>query len=239
MNKLVSKQLVDQVKEFEGFSAIPYTDCVGVLTLGYGMTGSLIKGLKSVTKEQASDMLEDILNQWAQPIKADLDSKGVRLTQNQFDALVSISYNIGTAGLLGSTLYRNIVIGIRDTKIITDNFKAWSHDAAGNVIPGLLTRRLVEAKMFLQNTNNTNIEEDDDMRDFTPEQKARQKLFKVPDNNNVVPIGPNITPLNGGKGWIESTDDGRIITHISRVTYEALHSDGSKTVTHLGETRNI
>lgn len=59
---LVSQRCVDLVKNFEGFSATPYRDCVGVKTLGYGMTGSEIEGINSVTEAQASDMLENLLN---------------------------------------------------------------------------------------------------------------------------------------------------------------------------------
>lgn len=150
---LVSKQLVDFVKSFEGFSATVYKDEVGVPTLGYGMTGEEIEGLNYVTEEQASNMLEDWLNRkYAEPIKNDLDSKGIKLTQNQFDALVSMAYNVGVGGLLGSTLYRNICSGVRDVDTITANFAAWSK-AGGQVLPGLLRRRQDESKMFFENGN--------------------------------------------------------------------------------------
>lgn len=82
------------------------------------------------------------------------------------------------------------------------------------------------------------IEEAEEMNDFTADQKAKQKLFKVPEDNNVVPTGLNITPLMG-YGWIETTKDGRILNHISRCTYYGLSSDGTMTLTHLGQTRNI
>lgn len=156
--KLVSKQCVDFVKSFEGFSATPYIDCVGVKTLGYGMTGKEIAGLTSVTEAQAAQMLEDLMNtQYATPIKSYLDSKGVKLNQNQFDALVSMAYNIGTAGLLGSTLMKNIVAGVRDVATITANFTAWSKGTVNGqltTIAGLLRRRQAEAKMFF-GTGNT------------------------------------------------------------------------------------
>ena len=153
MTNLVSPQCVDFVKSFEGFSATSYRDCVGVKTIGYGMTGAEIAGLSSVTEKQASEMLKNLLNNnYAQPLKSILDSKGVRLSQNQFDALVSMAYNVGVGGLLGSTLYKNVCSGIRDVGIITGNFCAWSY-AGGKVIAGLLRRRQEEAKMFFGNGN--------------------------------------------------------------------------------------
>ena len=109
---LVSDACIDFIKSWEGFYSKPYIDCVGVKTLGYGMTGDEIEGLEYVTEQQASDMLKDLVNnKYAAAIKQDLDSKGINLKQNEFDALVSFTYNCGTQGLLRSTLYRNICKG--------------------------------------------------------------------------------------------------------------------------------
>jgi len=164
MINLVSPQCVDFVKSFEGFSATPYYDIVGVKTIGYGMTGSEIAGLYSVTEKQASDMLKNLLNNnYALPLKNNLDSKKVNLNQNQFDALVSMAYNVGINGLLGSTLYRNVCAGVRDVNTITENFCAWSY-AGGKVIAGLLRRRKDEANMFFGSGNENIINKGDDFQ---------------------------------------------------------------------------
>lgn len=148
-NNLVSQECIDFIKSWEGFYPEPYVDCVGVLTLGYGMTGDEIKGLSSVTEPQASEMLKNLINtQYANVIKSDLDDKGVTLTQNEFDSFASFSYNCGTGALLGSTLYRNVVAGVRDPDTITANFQAWSN-GGGQRIEGLYRRRTKEAAMFL------------------------------------------------------------------------------------------
>jgi GH24 family phage-related lysozyme (muramidase) len=146
----VSKECIDFVKRFEGFSATVYKDIVGVSTLGYGMTGSEIKGLTRVTEVQASTMLENLINsKYALPISNNLDSKKIVLKQNEFDALISMAYNIGIGGLLDSTLYKNICKGIRDKVTITSNFLMWNK-AGGNVVAGLTRRRTEEAEMFLK-----------------------------------------------------------------------------------------
>lgn len=150
---LVSKQCIDFVKSFEGFSANVYLDIVNVPTLGYGMTGKEIQGLKHVTEEQASSMLGKLLNEnYAMPIKRNLEANRFNLNQNEFDALVSMAYNIGVSGLLGSTLYKNVLKGIKDKSTITTNFQAWSN-AGGKQVPGLLRRRTEESKMFLKPTS--------------------------------------------------------------------------------------
>lgn len=148
----VSEQAIDFIKSWEGFYSEPYYDCVGVKTLGYGMTGEEIRGLDYVTEEQATSMLKDWINRkYAPVIKNDLDARGIILKQCEFDALVSFAYNCGTSktnGLLGSTLYRNICNGVRDPETITANFQAWSN-GGGKRIEGLYRRRTKEASMFL------------------------------------------------------------------------------------------
>ena len=153
---LVSDTCIGFIKSWEGFSAKPYRDEVGVLTLGYGMTSKEIDGIESVTEEQATSMLKDwINNKYAPTIKADLDNKGVNLKQNEFDALVSFAYNCGTGGLLGSTLYKRICEGIRDSSLIS-NFQAWSN-GGGRRIEGLYRRRTKEAAMFLSGDYTGNV----------------------------------------------------------------------------------
>ena len=148
--KLISKNCVNFIKSFEGFSSTAYRDIVGVKTLGYGMTGKEISGLTYVTEVQASNILETLLNyKYANTIKNNLDSKGVKLNQNEFDAIVSMAYNIGVGGLLGSTLYMNICKGIRDKATIIANFQSWSQ-AGGKRVDGLYRRRTEEAAMFLK-----------------------------------------------------------------------------------------
>ena len=156
-DSLVSSKCIDFIKSWEGYFAKPYYDCVGVKTLGYGLTGEEIEGINHVTEEQATEMLKDWINKkYAPVIKKDLESKKVALKQNEFDALVSFAYNCGTAGLLGSTLYRNVVAGIRDKDTITSNFQAWSN-GGGKRIEGLYRRRTKEAAMFLNADYTCNV----------------------------------------------------------------------------------
>lgn len=148
-NSLVSDSLINFVKSYEGFSAIKYKDAVGVLTQGYGLTGKYIANLPaSITEEKATELLKEVINKdYAFKIKADLDSKGITLKQWQFDALVSMSYNIGTAGLLSSTLYKRICAGVRNSSL-KDNFIVWSN-AGGKRLQGLYNRRVEEYNMFM------------------------------------------------------------------------------------------
>jgi GH24 family phage-related lysozyme (muramidase) len=147
-SSLVSDALINFVKDYERFVDHAYDDGTGVMTIGYGTTRKDLVALGTCTEEQATQWLKEEINDKASSIKADLDSKGVVLTQNQFDALASFAYNCGVDGLLKeSNLYNRICQGVRDESLRV-NFTAWSK-AGGSVMQGLLNRRNEECDMFL------------------------------------------------------------------------------------------
>src|ERR1700761_3494421 len=94
------------IKKFEGLSLNAYRDSVGVWTIGYGSTryhdGKVVMpGDKLASEEQASILFSNTLGQYEDAVNKHVT---VRLTQNQFDALVSFAYNEGTDALKSSTL---------------------------------------------------------------------------------------------------------------------------------------
>lgn len=153
-NSLVSDACIKFVENYEEFHSEKYDDGTGVITQGYGCIGDEIDDWgDAITEDVAAAKLKELINnKYATVIKADLDSKGVTLTQNEFDALTSMAYNIGTSGLLSSTLYKNVVAGVRDVETITENFTRWSKATVNGdsvTMEGLLKRRKDEAAMFI------------------------------------------------------------------------------------------
>lgn len=126
------------------------------ITIGYGTTyeakpDAFPNGIDSTcTIEQARQWLIEEGQEKAETIKNDLDNRGITLTQNELDALISFSYNCGAGqeGLLGSTLYKNVINGVRNSDIIISNFTAWNK-ANGKEEIGLTRRRKGEAALFL------------------------------------------------------------------------------------------
>ena len=142
----VSDKLVNFVKSYEGFRANKYADAAGVMTIGYGTIKPAYVALGTITEAQATQFLKEEIDEKAAQIKARLDANGVRLSQNQFDALCSFAYNCGLGALYGSTLWRNILHGVRDSTLKA-NFTAWSK-AGGRTMKGLLNRRIEEYQIF-------------------------------------------------------------------------------------------
>jgi lysozyme len=151
-DNLVSDDLVTFVKIMEGFISTKYDDGCGVITQGYGCTGNEISDWgETVSEEVASTKLVELLNNtYAPPIKTALKDKNVELTQNQFDSLVSLAYNIGTSSVLNSTVFKDICNGVRGDKITTD-FQMWSKGTVNGkliTLQGLYKRRTFEANIF-------------------------------------------------------------------------------------------
>ena len=138
-----SQRGIDLIKSFEGLRLEPYKDQAGVWTCGYGFTGPEVKQGVAWTLKQAEDAL-------AGRIRAidGILAKAIvpRLTQNQWDALVSLCYNIGQGAFRGSTLLR--LVNQRDFPGAAEEFLKWDH-VGGVVNAGLLKRRQVERALFL------------------------------------------------------------------------------------------
>jgi lysozyme len=150
-----TKQLGDKgaalVKAFEscmrkvptGFQA--YFDPVHVLTIGWGHTndnGRQFDTSSIWTQQQCDD---EFLNDMAIFVTDVNRMVTVPVNQDQFDALVSFAFNVGSGNLMSSTLLKKL--NAKDYAGAAQEFKRWNK-AAGTVLPGLTRRRACEALLF-------------------------------------------------------------------------------------------
>lgn len=131
------------IKEAEGLRLDAYKDGGGVWTIGYGHTGKEVKAGYAIDMAAAEAYLsldlqeaEDAVNKYVK----------VNLTQNQFDALVSLTYNIGATAFKNSTLLKLLNKG--QYSDAAEEFPRWNKDN-GKVVDGLSNRRLKERLLFL------------------------------------------------------------------------------------------
>jgi len=145
----IDKAGLDIIKNFEGFSNKPYLDQALVPTIGYGTTHygiggrAVTMGDHEISKDVATLLMEDQIN--ATYGRAVNHAVRTTINQNQFDALVSFTYNVGVAGLHASNVLKYINKGKlaeADTQ-----FSHWNH-VNGKVDRGLTHRRLLEARLF-------------------------------------------------------------------------------------------
>lgn len=137
------------IKRFESLSLKPYLDIIGVPTIGYGNTyyadGKKVTiHDKPLTVKSANDLFDFVLNKdFETPINNMLTKP---ITQNQFDAIVSLAYNIGINNFKSSTLLKKLKIN-PDDKSIHLEFLKWNK-SGGKIVNGLTRRRMEESLIF-------------------------------------------------------------------------------------------
>ena len=132
------------IKEFEGLRLKAYLCPGGVWTIGYGHTAGVKPGM-TITEEQAEQFLKEDMIVFEKAV----NNQNLSINQNQFDALVSLIYNIGIGNFQKSTLLRKARINANDNSIM-DEFLRWVY-SKGRVLPGLQRRILREMKLYFSN----------------------------------------------------------------------------------------
>ena len=134
--------------ELEGIVLRPYKDSVGIPTIGIGSTyyedGTKVKMTdKAITKERAIQLAKNVVKSFEEQVNKSIL---LPMTQNQFDAMVLLCYNIGTSGFARSSVVRYFNQG--NLQKAADSFLLWNK-AGGKVVKGLTNRRNIERALFL------------------------------------------------------------------------------------------
>lgn len=144
-----SRAGIDLIKKWEGLQLKSYKDPVGIWTIGYGITTAAGVGKvgpnMTITAQRAEEMLVEALTAYEAAVMKALTRSP---TQNQFDAMVSLCWNIGPGAFAKSTLVKRFNRG--DYTGVADAFLMW-RKAGGKVLKGLVRRRLDEQELFLRN----------------------------------------------------------------------------------------
>lgn len=144
MTRKVTKNGIAFVRRWEGFSATTYKDSAGLLTIG---VGHLIKPSESfaepITEQEAEDLLTKDLSKAESAVFRLIK---VPLTDNQFDALCSWVFNVGSGAMQRSTLRTKLNRG--EYSEASAEFLRWIW-SGGKKTQGLLRRRTAEMMMFL------------------------------------------------------------------------------------------
>jgi lysozyme len=136
------------IKEFEGCKLKAYQCPAGVWTIGIGSThygdGTPVTKNRTLPNEGAAmALLAATIGKYEKAV----NDVGVELTQNEFDALVCLCYNIGAGNFFKSTLVKMLKAG-DDKAEIAKQFLRWDK-AGGKPLAGLTRRRNAEAELFL------------------------------------------------------------------------------------------
>ncbi|MEG8946606.1 lysozyme [Rosettibacter firmus] len=143
-----SEKAIELIKKYEGLRLTAYRCPSGILTIGYGHTKTVKPGM-TINKEMAELLLKQDLKDFEKAIN---ELVKVPLTQNQFDALISFVFNIGTDKFKKSTLLKKLNEG--NYKEAANEFLKWTKAISPvglKELPGLVKRRNEEKKLFESN----------------------------------------------------------------------------------------
>lgn len=141
----LSQRGIDLIKQFEGYSPKAYPDPAtggAPWTIGYGTTKGVKPGMV-ITAEQAEKMLRDDVAKFESGVSSLITAP---TTQGQFDAMVSLAYNIGLGNFGKSTLLKKH--NARCYSCAADQFRVWNR-ANGKVMNGLTKRRAAEREVYM------------------------------------------------------------------------------------------
>ena len=142
--RTVSENLIAVLKQLEGFSANAYVSG-GQWSIGYGTAGS--PG-QTITEAEADKALRDHLKAVEDKLNAFDAGWNLKLTQQQFDALASLSYNVGTGWMNTSGRLRDAITGKASEDKFLFGMSLWANNGT-SPDPGLLQRRMAEADIYL------------------------------------------------------------------------------------------
>lgn len=138
----ITTELLEFIKQFEGLSESPYLCPAGYWTIGYGHVISADEA-SSIVKADASAINSWLLHDVQIAASAVNRLIKIVLSDNQFAALVSFTFNLGAGALQRSALRRKINNG----EYAADEFMRWVW-AGGRRLPGLIKRRQAEATLY-------------------------------------------------------------------------------------------
>lgn len=143
----INKAGKDLIKRFEGCKLKAYKCPANVWTIGYGNTfyedGTKVKEGDVITQERAEQLFDIIISDFVRMTDALVKSN---VTENNFSALVSFTFNVGTGNLRRSTLLRKVNANPKDETIPAE-FRKWVR-ANNVVLKGLQRRREAEIKLY-------------------------------------------------------------------------------------------
>lgn len=209
--KTTSNKGIDLIKRFEGCHLKAYKCPAGVWTIGFGHTGNDVKEGVVWTQQQADNALKADLKKFENNVNNMESQYGYELSQNQFDALVSFTYNLGNGNLLKLTGF-----GSRPVEDFPKYMISYVN-ANGTKLQGLVNRRNAEVELFKsgQVTGET-----------------------VPDVSEVLPIVSVSYAVKGNYNIREfPSASGKVINSTTRhpfVTVKGISADGMWLLTQYG-----
>ena len=147
-----TEQMIALLKSKEGFRATAYWD-YSQYSIGYGSACTKDEYPNGITEAQADILLREMLQGFEKKLDSFLTENSISLSDNQYDALISLSYNIGSGWMKNSALSALLKSGFYSTNELASAMGIWCHvkESGGDYVihDGLVSRRMAELRVFL------------------------------------------------------------------------------------------
>ncbi len=213
-----SEKGIAVIKGFEGFRAYAYLDNGGY-SIGYGTRCEQNDYPNGITAEKADQLLRNMLSSMEAYLNKMIDKYSLSLTQNEFDALMVFTYNLGAAWTLSDSDFRSAVIGGMSGNDFIYYISRWCNDSSG-LQTGLIKRRLAEANMYLNGYYSTKEPENYTYVLFNLNGGSSVDS-KVQAYDACTPVEVRTTPSYTGYkflGWYTEPTGGKLVTHLDNTT---------------------
>ena len=215
-----SETCISMIKEFEGFKKMPYYD-YSQWSVGYGTACDKNDYPNGITRDQADKLLRKHIATVERTLRKFAKENELELTQNQFDALISFSYNVGTSWMHDkSQMITTTVINKATGNDLIFAMARWcivTEKGIRQISPPLTNRRLIEANMYLNGeyvnsvpSNYKYVVFEDNMEDCISE-------IRIQGFDNTVTDVVRAEPSKAGYeflGWYTQAEGGQWITHV-------------------------
>ena len=217
-----SDEVVEFIKQIEGFHAIPYWD-VKQWTVGFGTkcpSAELETYLETgIPLEEAEHLLADAMVYFGGEVNRFMKRNDLQLTQQQFDALFSLSYNLGPAWMMDTSnrLVKAVLEGKADNEIVY--LMGLRCNAGGSFLQGLLDRRIMEADIYLNGRYQNKVHSDYGLVFYDAAEGKCEAKGQGYDMN--LPATPLAVPTYDGYkflGWYTAKTGGVRITQLDQST---------------------
>lgn len=217
---VTSEECIALIKKFEGFSATPYFD-YSQWSVGYGNACEEGDYPDGITREEADELMRAHILTLEENLHKFIRKYKLELTQNQFDALISFSYNVGSNWMWGTTqlFTKSVVNGAtgNDFLFAITRWCVVTENGVRKLNHSLVNRRLIEANMYLNGvyvnsvpTNYRYVMYEDNMEGTISGVRVQGYDNRVTDVLRAAPTKSGYIFL----GWYTKAEGGQWITHV-------------------------
>lgn len=217
---VTSEECIKLIKEFEGFMEKPYFD-YSQWSIGYGTACEKDDYPDGITRETADELMRDHIELLETNLHKFIRKHRLNLSQNQFDALISFSYNVGCNWMYGNNML--MTKAVAEGQVGNDFLYAISRwcivtqNGVRKVNQSLLNRRLIEANLYLNGVYRNSVPSnyryvmyEDNMEDCVNSSRIQGYDNTVTDVLRAVPGKAGYVFL----GWYTKAEGGQWITHV-------------------------